>query len=224
MIKVLAVEDDPMVMDITCKYVESIPGFEIIARASGSGEASRILAEAKIDMMILDIFMPGTNGVDFLADLRNRGSLVDVIFLTAANDTEMINRALKLGLVDYLIKPFSYERFKTALVNYQKVQELMHQRKATQEQLDSTLKSLDRFDSARIHKGMHPKTLESIRQHINSLPDSIVITQNDIARQLGLSRVTVRRYLEYMTAANEVAMEIEYGAVGRPSYTYRKMR
>ena len=70
---------------------------------------------------------------------------------------------------------------------------------------------------------MHPKTLESIRGFINASPENAVITQQDIVDTLGLSRVTVRRYLEYLVSTNEVAVEMEYGSVGRPSYTYRRL-
>lgn len=223
MIQVLAVEDDPMVMDITCKYVESVPGFQIAARAGDSEAARTHLDDKEIDLIILDVFMPGINGVDFLAEMRGKGCMADVIFLTAAADTELINRAQKLGFADYLIKPFNYERFKTALLNYQKMRELLHASgKATQEQLDNTFKGLLRSESGRVHKGMHPKTLDTIRQYINANPDT-VITQQDLVDRLGLSRVTVRRYMEYLVSTNEVAMQMEYGSVGRPSYTYRKL-
>lgn len=224
MIQVLVVEDDPMVMDITCKYVESVPGFAVAARAGDGRAARERVRQGGVDLIILDVFMPGPNGVELLAGLRTEGCLADVIFLTAAADTELINRAQKLGFVDYLIKPFSYERFRTALLNYQKMNELLHSPgKATQEQLDSAFTAPLRTDSARVNKGMHPKTLESIRGFINASPENAIITQQDIVDTLGLSRVTVRRYMEYLVSTNEVAVEMEYGSVGRPSYTYRRI-
>ncbi len=224
MIQVLVVEDDPMVMEITCKYVESVPGFEVMGRAENSVEARSELGKNEIDLLILDVFMPGVNGIDLLNELRAEDSQVDVIFLTAANDTHMIDRALKLGFIDYLIKPFNYERFKASLVNYQKMRELLNKgAKATQEQLDNTLKNLMGTESSRIHKGMHPKTLENIREYINSSPMSAHITQQEIAENLGLSRVTVRRYMEYLASTGEVAVHMEYGSVGRPSFTYQRI-
>lgn len=225
MIQVLAVEDDPMVMDITCKYVESVPGFKIAAKAGDGEQARAALAAKEIDLIILDVFMPGDNGVDLLAKLRTDGCLADVIFLTAAADTELINRAQKLGFVDYLIKPFNYERFKTALLNYQRMREILHAPgKATQEQLDQAFPSFVKSESARMSKGMHPKTLEAIREYIDASPDDKVITQQELVENLGISRVTVRRYMEYLVSTNEVAVRMEYGSVGRPSYTYRRMR
>ncbi len=225
MIQVLVVEDDPMVMEITCKYVDSVPGFKVVRRAGSSPAAETALKETTVDLMILDIFMPGKNGVDLLAELRSRGYLTDVVFLTAADDTDFINRAQKLGFVDYLIKPFSYERFRDSLVHYQKMRELLHTSgKTTQEELDNTLRPGLLSESSRVHKGMHPKTLEIIRNCLDECPEGSVITQAELVERLGLSKVTVRRYMEYLVSTGEVAVEMVYGSVGRPSYTYRKIR
>ncbi|MCD8140840.1 MAG: response regulator [Planctomycetaceae bacterium] len=225
MIRVLVVEDDPMVMDITCKYVESMPDFRVEAWA-GNGEAAKTaLAGGDIDLIILDIFMPGKSGLELLGNLRADGCLADVIFLTAAADTEAINRAQKLGFVDYLIKPFNYERFKTALVNYQKMWDLFHGNEtATQAQLDSMLHPLVSSDSGRMSKGMHPKTLGTIRHYLEASPADAVVTQQELTEKLGLSRVTVRRYMEYLASIGEVTVQMVYGAVGRPSYAYQKVR
>ncbi len=223
-IRVLVVEDDPMVMDITCKYVESVPGFKAVARASSGDAARECVDSMDIDLIILDIFMPGKNGIDLLAELRAGGCLADVIFLTAADGTEFINRAQKLGFIDYLIKPFNYERFHDSLAHYQKLRDLLGAGgRATQEQLDNILRQGPLSESARMQKGMHPKTLETIRSYIEKSPESAVITQQELVEKLGLSRVTVRRYMEYLSSTGEVAVQMVYGAVGRPSYTYRKM-
>lgn len=224
MINVLVVEDDPMVMDITCKYVESVAGFKVTSRAGDGAAAKKCVAGGDVDLIILDVFMPGPNGVELLTSLRADGCMADVIFLTAAADAELINRAQKLGFVDYLIKPFNYERFKTSLLNYQKMRELLHSPgKMTQEQLDSAFTAPLKGESARMGKGMHPKTLENIRDYINGSPDNAIITQQELVDNLGLSRVTVRRYMEYLVSANEVTVQMEYGSVGRPSYSYRRI-
>ncbi|MCD8141201.1 MAG: response regulator [Planctomycetaceae bacterium] len=223
MIRVLVVEDDIVIMNVTCKYLKAVPGFEVVGRAFNGEEAKEFLAEGNIDLIILDIFMPRLTGVDFLAEIRARNDLSDVIFVTASNDTEMINRAVKLGIVDYLIKPFSRERFNSALENYRAMRAVMvGQDHVTQEQLDSTLNPTHRHGDEPLLKGMHPKTLEKIRGYINRCSDA-TITQQEIADRLGLSKVTVRRYMEYLVSKNEVAMQMEYGTVGRPAYTYRKL-
>ncbi|MCC8108605.1 MAG: response regulator, partial [Planctomycetes bacterium] len=106
MIKVMVVEDDPMVMNYNCRFIEKMDGFQVAARARNGVEAKDIIddPENDIDLVILDIFMPLMNGLEFLTAVRGGGNLVDVIFLTAANDTAMINRAMNLGLFDDLSK------------------------------------------------------------------------------------------------------------------------
>lgn len=223
MIRAMVVEDDPMVMDITCRYIESVPGFCICAKASSGVEAMKLISHKKIDLMILDIYMPIMNGMEFLTKVRAMGLTVDVLFLTADNNMVMINNALKLGAVDYLIKPFSYERFKAALESYKKRYRMFQEQKqVTQEQLDSMFKTdINSYDK-QIKKGIHIKTLENVREYIKNSPQE-PLSQHEIANALHLSKVTVRKYMEYLVTTNEIVLLIEYGSVGRPTYLYKKI-
>ncbi len=222
MIKVLVVEDDPTVMDYNCRYVESIDGFQVVAKAMNGHEAKAAAEKEDIDLILLDIYIPGVTGVDFLSELRAAGNLVDVIFLTAAKDTGMVNRAIKLGLFDYLIKPFSYERFRESLENYAQFREMLYRSDtATQKRLDDFIKSLSNSESTRVIKGMHRQTLEEVRAYVDSRAGE-TITQQELADHLHLTKVTVRRYMDYLVSTKEVLMQIEYGSKGRPSYSYKK--
>lgn len=161
--------------------------------------------------------------MEFLAELRANGNLVDVVFLTAAQDTAMINKAIKLGLFDYLIKPFSYERFKESLENYARFHQMLYKADTVnQNNLDDFIKSLPNSESTRIIKGLHRQTLDDVRAYISTRGKD-TITQQELADRLNLSRVTVRRYMEYLVSTKEVAMQIEYGSKGRPSYSYRNI-
>ncbi len=225
MIRVMVVEDDPMVMNYNCRFIETMDGFQVAAQARNGAEAKDIIDDPDndVDLVILDIFMPLMNGLEFLTAVRSEGNLVDVIFLTAANDTAMINRAMKLGLFDYLIKPFSYARFKEALENYRQFRETLHSSDTTtQEKLDAFIKSMPNSESARVIKGLHKETLARVRDYIDRCKD-VTITQQELADALKLSKVTVRRYMEHLVSLNEVEMHIEYGSVGRPGHSYRKV-
>jgi len=223
MINVMVVEDDPMVMELTCDYVDSVDGFRVISRASGGAVALANMREHDIDLIVLDIYMPVMNGVDFLTKLREEDNAADVIFLTASNDNRMIDHALKLGAVDYLIKPFKYERFRNSLEKYARRHEIIKKDgETTQEELDSMFDRLSDGEKGKT-KGLHPKTLERVRDYLKNTGSELV-SQNEMTRALGLSSVTVRRYMEYLTLKNEVVLEVEYGSVGRPRYTYRKIK
>lgn len=115
MIRVLVVDDDPAVREITCKYVESVDGFAVVGKAHDGDDAMLAVRRVNPDLIVLDIYMPKKNGLDFLAELRAEGGHADVIFLTAADDAAMMARAGQLGIVDYLVKPFNLERFRESL-------------------------------------------------------------------------------------------------------------
>ena len=85
MIDVMIVEDDPMVMDIICQYVKSIDGFNVKATASNGSLAMEKLKFIKVDLLILDVYMPIINGIDLLTEIRKNGNLVDAFFLTASD-------------------------------------------------------------------------------------------------------------------------------------------
>ena len=72
------------------------------------------LKDHQVDLILLDVYMGKETGLDMLVELRKADDPVDVIVITAANDKESVQTALRYGAVDYLIKPFSFERFQDA--------------------------------------------------------------------------------------------------------------
>ncbi len=220
----MVVEDDPMVMELTRDYVDSIGGFRAAASARNGRAALELAASQRIDLIILDIYMPVLNGVDFLTECRARGNAADVIFLTASNDNRTIDRALKLGAVDYLIKPFTYARFRESLEKYAlRHRQIKKDGETTQRELDSMLGRTPGAEKGSPPKGLHPKTLERVRGYVRAMREDTV-AQGEMARQLGLSGVTIRRYMDFLALENEVVLEVQYGSVGRPRYVFRKIK
>lgn len=115
MIKVLVVEDDPMVGKLHEHYLTQIKGFQLCDIVRNSDEALKIMQTKEYNLVILDIFMPGMDGLQLLAKIREQEYDVDVIIVSAANDKDKIKAALRLGAFDYIIKPFEFERFNLAL-------------------------------------------------------------------------------------------------------------
>ena len=116
MIKVLVVEDDPMVGKLHEHYLTQIKGFQLCDIVRNSDEALKIMQTKEYNLVILDIFMPGMDGLQLLAKIREQEYDVDVIIVSAANDKDKIKAALRLGAFDYIIKPFEFERFNNYLV------------------------------------------------------------------------------------------------------------
>ncbi|MET3208920.1 UNVERIFIED_CONTAM: CitB family two-component system response regulator MalR [Paenibacillus sp. PvR008] len=222
MINVLIVEDDPMVAEFNRKYMEQVEGFQCGGWASSVEEAKKFLAERAIDLILLDVYMQESNGLDLLSFIRETGVNADVIVISAASDMNSVKKAMNFGAVDYLIKPFHFNRFLEALTGYREHISIVRERSLlSQEELDRLLyhKSSTK-DLARLPKGITKSTLamiwNSIRQHKARL-----FSTEDIAESAGISRVSMRKYLTFLTEIEVLAMETIYGTIGRPVYQYR---
>ena len=115
MYHVIIIEDDPMVASINKQYVEVTPEFRVDRIFKNGSEALPYLKTNPTDLIILDYYTPVMNGGEFLDALHNAGLTPSVIMVTSANDTDIVRSLLNRGITDYLVKPFEYTRFKTAL-------------------------------------------------------------------------------------------------------------
>lgn len=103
MIRVLLVEDDPVIRDTTRYFLQSQKNFEVICAQTG-GEALS-LAREKFDVILMDILLPDTNGVDLCQRLRSWHHC-PIIFTSCLDDTDTVVKALEMGGDDFLSKPY----------------------------------------------------------------------------------------------------------------------
>ena len=221
MYKVLIVEDDPMVAMINEQYIGQNKKFGVIGKCKDGKSALEFLENHQVDLIILEVFMPQIDGFETLRQIRKKQISVDVIMVTAANDRESLEEALHLGIVDYLVKPFTFERFSMALDKF------IAQTNALKELETLNQKSIDFIiDNARkksedMHpKGIQEKTLHLIMEHMKENRDSW-LTGDAIAEKVGLTGVTVRRYMNYLAESGKVIGEMNYETGGRPCMLYR---
>lgn len=220
MIQVLIVEDDPMVAEFNRRYLAKIPGFTVAAVAKSAAETQAILEKQEIDLMLLDIFMPGTNGLELLARLRKKDKSIDFIVISAACDSLTIKKALRYGAVDYLIKPFEFERFETALCAYRdRVRLMKNQRVLNQHELDQHILYKEPAVQHELPKGIDRSTLKVVWECVAGKKD--VFTTKAVAESVGVSRVSMRKYLDFLTKLELLSREVAFGAVGRPVCQYR---
>lgn len=223
MIRVIIVEDDNMVAEVNKMYVNSVEGFLVKEVFNSSREAFDYLCRNKIDLVLLDVYMPGMDGMKFLEELRLKEVRTDVIMVTAAHDVEHIHEALRSGVVDYLIKPFEYERIKKSLLLYKKRYDLLREKKLfVQEDID-TLMVQKNQEMNILKKGLHENTLEIIEDFMKNNVKEFTNSE-ELSEKLRMSKVTIRRYLDYLEFAGRVTKEMEYGTVGRPGYLYKYNR
>lgn len=220
-IQVLLVEDDPMVRQVNRQFIEQVPGYHLIGTAQNGIEGIQQIKQLKPDLVFMDIFMPEQDGIETLKQIRGKELKVDVIAVTAANDMKTIQKMLQLGVFDYIMKPFSFERMKHSLQNYRSYKmKIEEKNEMTQNELDLLLHHQQKTHKpvANLPKGLNASTLEKIVSFIGTQERSV--SAEEVANGVGIARVTARRYLDYLEKQNKVKIDIQYGGVGRPVNQY----
>lgn len=221
MYNVLIVEDDPMVAMINNQYVSRNKNFHVASICKNGQEALDYLEEHSVDLIILDLYMPKLNGFDTLRQIRKQQIPLDVIMVTAANDRHSLEEALHLGVIDYLIKPFTFDRFQIALEKFiSKHDALNHFDTLTQKNVDFIIEHSLKKNESLLPKGIQEKTLKLILHHLNNHPE-VWVTGEDIAKETKLTSVTVRRYMNYLVESGKISGEMNYETGGRPCMRYR---
>ncbi len=219
MINVLVVEDDPMVAQLHEHYLSQIKGYKLCDIANNGDTALKLLAQKNYDLLILDIFMPTMDGLQLLSKIRDNAYDVDVIIVSAANDKDKIKQALRLGAVDYIIKPFEFERFNLALNNYLKRYHIVEEQNTIkQSDLDQTIIRKEEQVAVSLPKGLDKHTLGTVWECIRVLDG--MFTTEEIAVKVGISRVSIRKYLQFLKSLHLLKLDLHRGSVGRPVYKY----
>jgi DNA-binding LytR/AlgR family response regulator len=128
MIKCIIVDDEPIAVRVIEKHLSAFTGFEVVATCTNALEAIPVLCEKEVDLLFCDIQMPQITGVDFVRSLRYPPK---VIFTTAFRDYAI--EAFELNVVDYLLKPISFERFAKAIHHFLELDALKKNEEAASE-------------------------------------------------------------------------------------------
>ncbi len=117
-IKILIVDDEKDFVEMFSLRLQQ-QGEKVSTAYSGK-EALKVLENVTIDVVILDIRMPGMDGIETLKQIKNLYPIVEVILLTGHGSTETAVEGMKLGAFDYLMKPADFEEIKIKLTNARK--------------------------------------------------------------------------------------------------------
>ena len=208
---VLIVEDDPMVALINKRYLEQITDIKTFGP---------VMYENDIDLILMDVFLPEKSGIDILKAIREKNFFTDVIMITAANSTNEIKRAFAYGVVDYLVKPFEFERFKEAINKYKaRKKVLLNEEVVSQSDIDSLIMNNSSENEVKLPKGLNARTLDRIIDFLNEKSNE-VWTLREIAYEIKISNVTIKKYMDYLESIGKVDLEMNFGNVGRPEYKY----
>ncbi|MEU0569587.1 response regulator [Nonomuraea sp. NPDC005983] len=216
MISVLVVEDEEIMAEAHRIYVERVPGFAVAGVARTGGEALRFLRHTPVDLILLDLYLPDMPGLEVCRAARAGGLLCDVIAVTSARDLAMVRSAVSLGVSQYLLKPFTFATLREKLNRYARFREEAGEIVA-QRDVDRVLGTLR--GSSELPKGMSRDTLDTVAAHLRGHPQGV--SAQAVGAAAGVSRVTARRYLEYLVELGLAARFPQYGGVGRPELLYR---
>ena len=231
---ILVVEDDFRIADIHRAFIEQSEGFYVVGMARNGSEAKALMAEhaANIQLILLDAYLPDVEGLELLWAIRRDYVHVDIVMVTAAREVETISEALRGGVFDYLIKPIEAARMAQMLTRFRREREALANRaEMNQDELDHVLSRLQPGEASRaksqslsqaLPKGIDRLTLRRVIDALAEAHDSLTAMQ--MARIMGASRSTARRYLEYLVAEQAVSAELGYGDVGRPERRYRLLK
>jgi len=211
-----------MVAELNKRYVELVDGFKVVSVVYDALEVLDIIDKTDIDLVLLDIFLPKLNGLELLTQIRAKSKSVDVLLVTAARDNATIMQALRFGAIDYIIKPFDFERLSSALLNYKELLQVMKkENQIDQMHLDNYLLYKEHASEMHLPKGIDKNTLKSVWQQIKQT-DQVFFSTEEIALQVGISRVSMRKYLDFLKDLELLNLQLVYGTVGRPQYRYSR--
>lgn len=224
--RLVIVDDDLMIASINREFALKIPGVDVVATFHDGHKALDFLQENPVDLLLLDIALTfDYSGLDLLTDLRRRGKMTDVIIISGRSEVENVEKAFHLGIVDYLIKPFTYERFQEAMQKFLvQRSSLQAKEKFTQEDVDKLLAKPTPQDSGEssynvLRKGLQQQTLDKILEFMGK-NSGRYLTSEQIATDTGFSKMTVRRYMNYLIELKKIASRTNYATGGRPSIEY----
>jgi two-component system, OmpR family, response regulator VanR len=110
----LFLEDDLIIRNNYCTYLKKL--FTNVFEASSAIEALNIFKEHKIDFILADIEMDGTNGLDFIKEIRKIDEKIFIVIMSAYDNKKYLMEAIKLNLSDYIVKPVSRELFQNTIL------------------------------------------------------------------------------------------------------------
>jgi len=213
------IEDEPMVLELHRQYTNRIKEYSLVGCALNGEAGLKLVEEKKPHLAIVDIYMPGINGLEVLKYIRSQGWKTDVILVTAAHDAESVQQGIQYGAVDYIVKPFTFQRYKKALSSYRQYFNKLRfsEKSMSQEEIDA-LKSNVIGNRPHLPKGLQQTTLDAIVEALQQ--NQGYFTAKEVSGSTGISRITVRRYLHYLLDNGWLKENMSYGPIGRPLQKY----
>ncbi|MGN7387317.1 response regulator [Sporosarcina sp. SAFN-015] len=222
-IEILIIEDDKRIADIHHRFIDKIEGFTVVGAAHTGEEAKDWVQALSPDLVLLDVYLPDALGTEIMGFIHENSPETDIIFITAAAEVDIVKKAYRRGVADYILKPLTFDRFKESLLSYKAKHEKLAAAGVMKEDSiqflwnKTNVPSAENLDSLP-PKGIDPITKEKVVSHMKQIEGGI--TAETLGVDIGVSRSTARRYLEYLVSEKQAHTELIYGSVGRPERRY----
>lgn len=184
--KILLVDDSPEIIQLLSDFLS--PYNCELHKASTGEEALTLLRQTPVEMAVLDIKLPDTDGIALLDAIRLQDPAVGVVMITGYNDPDMIIEAMKKGASDFLIKPFSIDKLLLSIMRVRKQRELLVERnnilsdledkrkiELLNRQLQTKIAQLNKmyhisnkFNSLNIFEDLYEKTVLLVHEVLNA--------------------------------------------------------
>ena len=227
MISVMIVEDDLLIAEAHRTYLSRLDGFSAVAVVHTARDAMQTAAAAAstdspVDLVLLDLGLPDASGISLASALAGLRPAPDIIAITSERDLEMVRAAVAHGALAYLLKPFTFAAFRDRLERYRRYRSALPAGvdAASQEEVDRAMAELRvATDKSVAPKGAAPQTNDDIARAVRD--DANGATADEVAKRVGVSRVTAWRYLERLADEGTVTRTTDYGGTGRPKTRYQ---
>lgn len=231
-VRTLIVDDDPIARRLHSRYVDDVPGFSVVGAVADGRGALGWVATGGVDLVLLDIGLPGFSGIEVLHRMRTAARRpVSVIVVSSLRDRVTVRQALSGQVVGYLVKPFTRAAMVERLESFRaenpagppgeldtfgqgEIDSLVQRRSGVSSSGPASTEAV----YGRLPKGLSEPTLAAV---LGVLDDGAGHTAVDVARMSGASRATVRRYLDHLHRNGAVDVSHRYGGRGRPELLYR---
>lgn len=218
MYNVLVIEDDPNIAALHRQFIIRDKRFQVLGTAGHLAQARELLTQTAFDLVIVDNYLPDGLGINFLPELNELTYRPESMLVTAANDVETVQKALRYGAFDYLVKPLDYQRLAHSLDKYCLIQHtLTHGQSLAQGELDALFQH---GDTTRKNSCTDAYTLKQIVDQFNHA--NVELSVSAIAERFAISKSTARRYLDQAVNNNTLEAFLAHGKVGRPTRIYRR--
>ncbi|HEU0205400.1 MAG TPA: response regulator [Pseudolysinimonas sp.] len=223
---VLVVDDDFRVASLHVEFVDRVPGFRVIGQAHNGVEALELAESMHPDLVLMDIYLPDIDGLRTLQQMLTHPSPPAAIVISAANDVASVRSALRLGVTDYLVKPFGFGALAERLLAFRQATERLDELpdEATQGDINrffEQLRPVRRTQSGQEAGHLAP-TLRAVYDALARADGGL--SASEIAAEIGISRATAQRSLTQLEQSGAIVLDLRYGKTGRPEHRYTVRR